>query len=681
MVLLQPRFPKTSDLARHARTLFTLLLGLFLGLGIPLLARAADKSASSDEWPEITAEELSLTSIPQDPEAEAVILRVEREGKMVKPSDEWVNQLKYRWRMKVLKPSGRRFGEVHIRGEKYSRVSNIEAKTIKPDGTVVPVSEDQIFDRTVFQVGDYKVTEKVFNFPAVEPGVILEYSYDRYDNYFFSLAPWYFEGEVFTVYSRFSQSVPNGFGYMILCDLCEGATPEVSKWRAGKQKGETYTVILRDLPGYRREDLMPPARDVSPRLEMVLQTRKNIYFPALGRQDSLFIDWPSVGKYAAFYYERAIKDGQGAIKSVAEEWVQGITDADEKIRAVFRHVQEDFRYISWPRVVGGTRSIETILKQKTADNEEKAVLLLAALRALGVDGFPVLVSGKNEGSLNPKFFSLTQFTHTVAGIPRPGGTVRYLDPTVAYAPFGFVSWRDSGADALFLRGEGPEVGKLPVKNELNMTKYKITLKPRPDAKADLEIEARFSGEDAIDMREELVPASETGRVDYLKRWLSRARAGTVLLSQTMENLDKVDEPLVLNLKAEASGLVTLAEGIEVVQGCVLFCFDSNPISRAARQHPFYVDRGWNVSQEVLIVPPEGMKAAPVPLGRTAKSPIGTLTMRCVSHDEAGVECTEHFIARRARWSAADRDEIRAMYDEIVEADRMAVSFQEKGAGK
>jgi len=149
----------------------------------------------------------------------------------------------------------------------------------------------------------------------------------------------------------------------------------------------------------------------------------------------------------------------------------------------------------------------------------------------------------------------------------------------------------------------------------------------------------------------------------------------------LENLDKPDEPLILKMKAEAGGLVTLAEGIQVVQGCVLFCLDSNPISRAARQHPFYVDRGWNTTQEVRIVPPAGMKAAPMPLGRSAKSAIGTLTMKCVSHDdEEGVVCTEQFIARRNRWAAADRDGIRTMYDQIVEADRTAVSFQAAGTG-
>jgi hypothetical protein len=86
------------------------------------------------------------------------------------------------------------------------------------------------------------------------------------------------------------------------------------------------------------------------------------------------------------------------------------------------------------------------------------VLLVAALRSLGLEGFPALVSGRDGGSVNPKFFSLSQFTHTVAVLPGPGGALQYLDPTVSYAPAGFMPWQDSGADALLLK-DG-ETGKV-----------------------------------------------------------------------------------------------------------------------------------------------------------------------------------------------------------------------------
>jgi len=52
------------------------------------------------------------------------------------------------------------------------------------------------------------VTEKVFNFPAVEPGAILEYRYERYDNFLLYIDPWFFEGPEFTMRSKVTQVIP-----------------------------------------------------------------------------------------------------------------------------------------------------------------------------------------------------------------------------------------------------------------------------------------------------------------------------------------------------------------------------------------------------------------------------------------------------------------------------------------
>jgi len=662
-------------LARSTPFLLALIWALSMESGTP--SGATGKPVSVGGWPEITAEERSLRQVPQDPEADAVILNNERYGKLVKLADDTVNVLNYHWRAKILNERGKRFGEIHIRAQKFSRVSNIQARTIRPDGTVVPVAPDQIFEKVILQVGDLKLTEWVFNFPAVEPGAIIEYRYDRHDNLYFFIDPWFFEGEEFTLHSRVTQGVPAGMGYMILCDLCEGTKPEISNWREGKQQGQLYTLEMRNLPGYREEILMPPQREVSPRLEMVLQSWRDVYWKPLGRQDRLFTDWGSVARWAKYSYDEAVKAGQPSLKPVVDQWVQGILDPQEKLKAVFRHVQLDFRYIPYTNVIGGTRSIASMLRDRSADNEEKAVLLMAALKAIGVDSYADLVSGKDKGSLNPKFFSLSQFTHGVVALPSPDGSVKILDPTASYTPFGFLPWRDSGADILSLKSDQGENGTLPIKNELSTTKYRVTVRPRADGKADLDLEARYVGEDAQDEREELTPASESGRNENLQAWLKRQRPGAVLISHSIENLEQLEEPLLIRMKVEATAMVTVAEGVLAVRGCVFSCYDSNPIRGGTRQHPFYVDRGWNEEETVVILSPDGMEPSTVPPPVSAKSSIGSLMFSCVSHDLEGVNCSRFFAARRNRWSSAEYDGVRTMFDKIVEADRTAVTFATK----
>src|SRR5436309_2131247 len=117
---------------------------------------AADRSA--DLWSEITPEERSLKRVDQDPDADAVVLLNERNGKILKEADETLNVLDYHVRYKVLTERGKRYGTFEIPAGKYSRVSNIRARTVKPDGTAIMVSPDQIFEKVFLQVADYTET-------------------------------------------------------------------------------------------------------------------------------------------------------------------------------------------------------------------------------------------------------------------------------------------------------------------------------------------------------------------------------------------------------------------------------------------------------------------------------------------------------------------------------------------
>jgi len=656
--------------------------GLIIGVLIfaaspgPISLRASDKKDEAVAWPEITEQERALKSVPQDPEADAVILRRTRRGKIVEENHFVTNYLDYHWRMKILNERGRKYSEVHIPSRKYSEVSGIEARTIKADGTVLPVAPDQIFEKLVEKGRGYKLTEFVFNFPGVEPGVILEYRYKRHVSSIIYIEPWLFAGPEFTLYSRVSQAVHEATAYRILCDKCPNPEPESTPWKEGKVKGKLLTVEMKDVPAYREERMMPPVAEVSPRIEMVLRALEGAQWAALGREDNLFTDWDSVAKYTRFYYAKAYKLDEVSMKQAVSGWTQGVASQDEKLKAIFRHVTDDFRYVPYDDVYANTSSVGDMLKKKSADNEEKAVLLVAALRSIGVPANIVLVVGKDKGTLVTTYYSLSQFSHVIVAVPQPDKTAIWLDPTVAYLPYGFMPWQDSGAGALYISETGSALINLPQKDEISGTRYQITVKPRAEGPAELDVVAEFQGEDAIEMRQELLPASESARTAYLQSWLKEKRPGAALKSFQAEDLEAIDKPLRLKMTIEAPELVTKAESLLLVRGCVLGCEDSNPISRAERSYPFYVDRGVNSEQTVTIVPPAGMKAAAPPKPVALKSVLGSLTVSCSSQGDGSMRCTRRFTAPRGRWPAAEQDNIRKMFGSIVEADRTAVAFQE-----
>lgn len=660
------------------------ILPLALIVAVILTSRPSEAAkkpaagAAGADWPEVTASEKALTKVDEDPDAGAVLLQQSRDGRIQRKADDYVNVMRYHWRLKVLNDRGKQFGEVHVRAGKYSRVDALEARTIRPDGSIVPVPPDQIFEKVAFQVGSVRQTEHVFNFPAVEPGAILEYRYVRHDNGLLFIDPYLFGGDAFTLRSHVSQGFLAGTAYAILCSLCPPEPPNWGEWRDGNQKGQVFTRDMTNVPAARGEALMPPPRETTPRLDMSLNVWQGQYSDALGRVDRFFVDWESVARWVGTSYGKVVKSGLSEVAPVAEGWTAGAADAPAKVKAIVKHVQDDFRFIPFNDVVGGTRSLSTVLKDKSADNEEKAVLLIAALKSIGVEADPVLVAGKDLGTLNPKFFSLTQFSHVIVALPSASGAREYIDPTISYAPYAFVPWRDSGAGALVIHGLKDEIVDLPVRAEVSTTRYRMAVKPQRDGKAQVDLQAEFAGEDALDLRRNLVPASESERETAMKEWLGTRRPGSVIASYAFEALDDPAKPLTLKVSFQTPGLVTVADDVLVVRGCVLSCAETNPLSRAGRQHPFYIDRGWNLNESVAIEAPAGMAAGAMPPAVSARSSLATMTLSCSAYGEGGARCERQFTARRNRLPASEQANTRALYDKIVQGDRTTVAFAPVG---
>lgn len=89
---------------------------------------------SEDQWTTPTPDELKMTSVPQVPGAPAVYLDYDQ------TNDENAHQVIVYVRIKVLTQAGVQYGDVELpydKSDHYS-IKKIEARTIHPDGTIIP---------------------------------------------------------------------------------------------------------------------------------------------------------------------------------------------------------------------------------------------------------------------------------------------------------------------------------------------------------------------------------------------------------------------------------------------------------------------------------------------------------------------------------------------------------------
>jgi hypothetical protein len=651
-----------------------LLLAGLAALGASLPAVAKDKEVP---WPEITAEEKALKAVPGEPGAAAVLLRNTREGRVILRMRSYTNVLAFHWRLKVLTEAGREYSEVSIPADKQFRMRGLQARTIKADGTVVPVAPDQMFEKVLAKGRGVRRSAMVFSFPAVEPGAILEYRYER-DSGLIYIEPWQFSSDLVTLFSRVSQLVPADAYYVVLCDKCPNPEPVRTDYNENHMKGRIFSIDMKDVPANHDEVLMPPEREAYPRFEMVLKAWDNTHWDELGRDNQLFIDWNSVARYVDFHYKRAYMLDEQAIGALVATWTQGLTTPEEKQRAVLQHVRKDFRYIDADNVYGSTRSIAQMIQDHSADNEEKAILLAAALRSLGLKPEIALVGARSKGPVYGNFYSLAQFSHGVVAIPGSApGTRLWLDPTATYAASTGLPWYDAGASALLMHpeGAGGEIVLLPPGGDPPPTRYQVTVTLRPDGQAEADVTADLPGDDAADLRADLVPASEAERRQRLEQWVDRLHTGARLGDVQLKDLEDLDRPLGIHARLELPGFVTRADEILAVSACSVDCVTTNPVSRADRRHAIYVDRGIRTETTTTFRPPAGMAAATPPAAGNAVTTLGRINGTCRSVEGGGLECRRTMALPRQRYAAMDGPELRSLFDKAMAIDATKLLFK------
>jgi hypothetical protein len=131
------------------------LLFLFLCFAAPV-CRA--------DWPPVPKEELDFKSVPNVPDAPAVVLYHEE------IDDDTIHYHQVYFRIKILTEAGRKYADVQVPYDRHgSNVGSVKARTTHADGTVANF-EGKPLDKEVERYKGYKVHVMTVTLPDVQVG-------------------------------------------------------------------------------------------------------------------------------------------------------------------------------------------------------------------------------------------------------------------------------------------------------------------------------------------------------------------------------------------------------------------------------------------------------------------------------------------------------------------------------
>lgn len=407
---------------------------------------------------QIDKEDLQLTSCSFDPEADAYILLKTGETTYSLGGEEPILETVYRYRIKILRDKGTDRGNVRIRyysADKMEDVNHISGETYNLDagGNIVKSKLEQS-NVYVKQLNKY-FSETVFTLPDVRKGSVIEYKFTKDSKYYTDIDPWYFQDEIPTRFCRFYLSIPQyfDFSYHVTRTL-----PEEEKDETVEETARSFT--MKNIPGLREEPYMSARRDFLQHIDFQLAGIQ----PPGGPYKSYRTDWLKLNQELL----ESDRFGTQLHKNIPhtdalDRQLSALTDSVARMSAVYDYVRQHMDWDGWEDIYTDD-GIKTAWEKKSGSTTEINLILVDLLKDAGLRAFPILVSTRDHGQVNPQYPLLTQFNEVFAYV-RIGNRTYTLNGADKFNPYRLVPHEVQYTQGFVIDRNDP--GWVPLANKEN----------------------------------------------------------------------------------------------------------------------------------------------------------------------------------------------------------------------
>jgi hypothetical protein len=532
--------------------------------------------------------------------------------------------LEHHRRIKILKRSGFDYGDVAIGYRKDGeKISNFKAQTITPGGETHSVAKSDIFEE---KVNDNWIRMK-FTFPRLEEGAVLEYQYNLTSNHYLSLREWYFQREIPTLHSELRLSIPEWYDYIFLnqgrkFDISEREQkqesvriPNIVRSEAfGSQQRGTemiqtqvnrYRYVMNNVPAMREEAFVTTMDDYLARLRFQLRSVK---YPS-GPFHPILSDWSTVAKelmdHKQFGQQFTRNRTQRRIMEELAPALAGASTKEEKAVLAYSHLAKLMQWDERYSFLAGD-DLEKCLELRKGSSGELNLLLLAALKALEVECYPVLVSTRHHGKALDLYPIINQFNH-VAVIARIGDQFQLFELGNAARPPGIPRPGTLNDAGWLVNPDNPVWIELSA--PLAKTARIIQASIDEQGTLSFDMQEKHEGYYAVNFREEILKDKKCAFIQ--NQWQKRFPDTEVQAVAFEGDADPV-EPVKISYKADVPG------GAQAVGDFIYFNpilapdFAENPFKLQERSYPVDITFPFEVQNIYFIDIPEGYVVEELP---------------------------------------------------------------------
>jgi hypothetical protein len=553
-------------------------------------------SAQAQQWKPLDPAHLALKApvVEKGADAEALLWEV-----YVNDSSNTDTEFVHLVRIKVFTERGKEAqSKLDIHYPNGVQVKDISGRTIKPDGTIVELKKDAVFDREIVKFGRFKLKAKSFALPGIEPGAIIEYRWREIYQNGVNYVPLYFQRDIpIQTVRYYLKPHPRAFNPMRTITF-QGNNPSFVKESNGY-----YRTEMTHMPAFREEPHMPPKDQV--RTWMLVY-----YAPEVSRDAASY--WKDHGRllYETFKGEMKVNDD---IRKAATEAI-GDATPEQKLERLFnfsrtkiKNINDDASGLTADQLkkMKENRSAADTLKRGYGTGMDINFLFAALATAAGFEARLATLSDRSHRFFDPNFTN-PHFMNASNIAVKVGEKWQFFDPSSTYVPFGMLRWQEEGIQALICDSKEPVFTTTPLSSaEKSLTKRTAKLRLTEDGMLEGEVRVEQTGHFAVSMKEDYDEESASEREKRLLNALSQRLNGAEAEDIKIESANDPLKPFVYSYKVRLSGYAERTGKRLFLQPAFFQKGVGQMFATTARLHDIYFHFPWMEQDEVAIDLPAG----------------------------------------------------------------------------
>jgi len=311
-------------------------------------------------------------------------------------------------RIKIFNENGKNEANIRLIYNKYNGrtgIWDLQAETINLENgkiVIVPLDNKLIYTEKI----DRFSSALVFALPNVKPGSIIEFKYKQQPH-----DVWYFQSNLPTRYSEIQTDFSSRSEFRYVPHVSQPFVKDI-----GEPTDYRQAKALANIHSLRQEEYMGSQRDNLQRMEYI-------------SRHVLLNTWSKIGELLTQFSEFGNEldyevSGAGTIIKQA----RSLKTVDEKIAFLFDTVKNHMKWNENTAFFVNDGTVKAWNKG-TGNSAEINLIVYQLLKKAGVKAYPLVVSSKNNGKINPANPNLFLFNNVVVYIPIDSTKSYVLDAT------------------------------------------------------------------------------------------------------------------------------------------------------------------------------------------------------------------------------------------------------------